>query len=109
MDPEKKLIVPEINASELTTDDRIIANPNCSTIQLVMVLAPLHRKYSIKRIVVSTYQSVTGSGLKAVNQLKNERDGIPGERFYPHPIDKNVIPHCDVFQDWGYTKEEWKL
>ena len=109
MDPEKKLIVPEINASELTTDDRIIANPNCSTIQLVMVLAPLHRKYSIKRVVVSTYQSVTGSGLKAVNQLNNERDGIPGERFYPHLIDKNVIPHCDVFQDWGYTKEEWKL
>ena len=109
MDPGKKLIVPEINAGELTKGDRIIANPNCSTIQLVMVLAPLHKKYSINRVVVSTYQSVTGSGMKAAVQLENERKGIDGEQFYPHKIDKNVIPHCDEFREGGYTKEEWKL
>lgn len=109
MDPDKKLIVPEINAEELTIDDKIIANPNCSTIQLVMVLAPLHKKYNIQRVIVSTYQSVTGSGMKALRQLEDERQGIDAIKCYPHPIDKNVIPHCDVFQDWGYTKEEWKL
>jgi aspartate-semialdehyde dehydrogenase len=109
MDPGIKLIVPEINASELTKGDKIIANPNCSTIQLVMVLAPLHKKYTIKRVVVSTYQSVTGSGMKAALQLENERKGLKGEQFYPHTIDKNIIPHCDEFQEGGYTKEEWKL
>jgi aspartate-semialdehyde dehydrogenase len=109
MDPDKKLIVPEINANLLTKDDHIIANPNCSTIQLVMALNPLHKKYKIRRVIVSTYQSVTGSGVKAVMQLKNERDGNPGERFYPHTIDKNCIPHCDIFVEDGYTKEEMKL
>lgn len=109
MDPSKKLIVPEINADLLTKDDKIIANPNCSTTQMVMVLAPLHKKYQIKRIVVSTYQSITGTGVKAVKQLENELAGVQGEMAYPYPIHKNVIPHCDVFEDNGYTKEEMKL
>ncbi|OBX26685.1 aspartate-semialdehyde dehydrogenase [Gelidibacter algens] len=109
MDASKKLIVPEINADQLTKEDKIIANPNCSTIQMVMVLAPLHKKYRIKRVVVSTYQSITGTGLKAVKQLENELAGIKGEMAYPYPIHKNVIPHCDVFEDNGYTKEEMKL
>jgi len=109
MDPTKKLIVPEINAHSLTDNDKIIANPNCSTIQLVMVLSPLHLKYKLKRIVVSTYQSVSGTGSKAVQQLENELAGIDGEMAYPHPIHKNALPHCDVFMDNGYTKEEMKL
>jgi len=109
MDPDKSLIVPEINANALSKDDKIIANPNCSTIQLVLVLAPLHKQYKIKRVVVSTYQSVTGSGMKAVNQMMNEREGIEHTKFYPHKIDMNCIPHCDDFKDMGYTKEEWKL
>jgi len=109
MDPTKKLIVPEVNASELTSEDRIIANPNCSTIQMVVVLKPLHDKYKIKRVVVSTYQSVTGTGVKAVQQLHNERAGIEGEKAYPYPIDLNVIPQIDVFMDNGYTKEEMKM
>jgi len=109
MDPTKKLVVPEINAHVLTKNDKIIANPNCSTIQMVVALAPLHRKYKIKRVVVSTYQSVTGTGVKAVKQLENERNGIEGEMAYPYPIDKNCIPQCDVFTDNGYTKEEMKL
>lgn len=109
MDASKKLIVPEINADQLTKADKIIANPNCSTIQMVMVLAPLHKKYRIKRLVVSTYQSITGTGLKAVKQLENELAGIKGDMAYPYPIHKNVIPHCDVFEDNGYTKEEMKL
>jgi len=109
MDPGKKLVVPEINAHVLTRNDKIIANPNCSTIQMVVVLNPLHKKYKIKRVVVSTYQSVTGTGMKAVRQLENERSGITGEMIYPHPIDKNCLPHCDVFTDNGYTKEEMKL
>ncbi|MFN5376457.1 MAG: aspartate-semialdehyde dehydrogenase, partial [Chitinophagaceae bacterium] len=96
MDPAKKLVVPEINASELTANDKIIANPNCSTIQMVVALAPLHKRYGIKRIVVSTYQSVTGTGVKAVNQLMNERNGIEGEMAYKYPIDLNVIPQIDV-------------
>jgi len=109
MDTTKKLIVPEINASELTTSDKIIANPNCSTIQLVLALAPLHKRYKIKRFVVSTYQSITGTGVKAVQQLENEYKGIKGEMAYHYPIHKNAIPHCDVFLDNGYTKEEMKL
>ncbi|WP_066222665.1 aspartate-semialdehyde dehydrogenase [Formosa haliotis] len=109
MDPSKKLIVPEINANELTKDDKIIANPNCSTIQLVMALAPLHKKYKMKRVVVSTYQSVSGTGVKAVKQLENEIAGIDGEMAYPYPIGRNALPHCDVFLDNGYTKEEMKL
>jgi aspartate-semialdehyde dehydrogenase len=109
MDPTKKLVVPEINASELTANDKIIANPNCSTIQMVVALAPLHKRYGIKRIVVSTYQSVTGTGVKAVNQLMNERNGIEGEMAYKYPIDLNVIPQIDVFLDNGYTKEEMKM
>ncbi|MDQ3193040.1 MAG: aspartate-semialdehyde dehydrogenase [Bacteroidota bacterium] len=109
MHTDKKLIVPEINASELTKNDKIIANPNCSTIQLVMALAPLHRKYGLKRVVISTYQSVTGTGVKAVTQMENERKGIPGEMAYKYPIDKNCIPQCDVFTENGYTKEEMKL
>ena len=109
MDPSKKLIVPEINAGELTADDKIIANPNCSTIQLVMVLNPLHLKYKMKRVVVSTYQSVSGTGLKAVKQLENEMAGIKGEMAYPYPINRNALPHCDVFLENGYTKEEMKL
>jgi len=109
MDLSKKLIVPEINANELSKDDKIIANPNCSTIQMVMALAPLHKKYKIKRIVVSTYQSVSGTGVKAVEQMENEMVGIKGEMAYPYPIHKNAIPHCDVFEENGYTKEEMKL
>jgi aspartate-semialdehyde dehydrogenase len=109
MDPSKKLVVPEINGPELTSADKIIANPNCSTIQMVLALAPLHKKYTIDRIVVSTYQSVTGTGKAAVDQMENERAGIEGERVYPYPIDKNVLPHIDVFQDNGYTKEEMKM
>lgn len=109
MDPSKKLIVPEINATALTKEDRIIANPNCSTIQLVMVLAPLHNKYKMKRVVVSTYQSVSGTGVKAVRQLENEMAGVDGEMAYPYPINRNALPHCDVFMDNGYTKEEMKL
>jgi aspartate-semialdehyde dehydrogenase len=109
MDPTKKLVVPEINASTLTRTDKIIANPNCSTIQMVVALNPLHKKYKIKRIVVSTYQSVTGTGKKAVDQLMNERKGIEGTKAYPYRIDLNVIPHIDVFLDNGYTKEEMKM
>jgi len=109
MDESKKLIVPEVNGSDLNTDDYIIANPNCSTIQMVMALAPLHKKYKIKRLVISTYQSVSGTGIKAVRQLENEMKNIDGEMAYPHPIHKNALPHCDVFLDNGYTKEEMKL
>lgn len=109
MDPTKKLVVPEINAGELTKEDKIIANPNCSTIQLVMALNPLHKKYKMKRVVVSTYQSVSGTGVKAVKQLENEIAGIEGEMAYPYPIGRNALPHCDVFEDNGYTKEEMKL
>jgi len=109
MDPTKKLVVPEINADALTKDDKIIANPNCSTIQMVVALNPLHHKYGIKRIVVSTYQSVTGTGVKAVTQLMNERNGVQGEMAYKYPIDLNVIPQIDVFLDNGYTKEEMKM
>ena len=109
MDPTKKLVVPEINANELTKEDKIIANPNCSTIQLVMALNPLHKKYKMKRVVVSTYQSVSGTGVKAVRQLENEIAGIEGEMAYPYPIGRNALPHCDVFEDNGYTKEEMKL
>jgi aspartate-semialdehyde dehydrogenase len=109
MDPTKKLVVPEINAGELTVEDKIIANPNCSTIQMVVALAPLHNRYKCRRIVVSTYQSVTGTGVKAVNQLMNERQGIAGEMAYKYPIDLNVIPQIDVFLENGYTKEEMKM
>ena len=109
MDPTKKLVVPEVNADALSPEDRIIANPNCSTIQMVVALNPLHKKYSIKRIVVSTYQSVTGTGVKAVNQLMNERKSVEGEMAYKYPIDLNVIPQIDVFLDNGYTKEEMKM
>lgn len=109
MNPDNKLIVPEINAHELTIDHRVIANPNCSTIQMVVPLKPLHEKYKMKRIVVSTYQSVTGTGKAAVDQLKNERAGKEGTKVYPHPIDMNVLPHIDVFLDNGYTKEEMKM
>ena len=109
MDPAKKLIVPEVNANELTKEDKIIANPNCSTIQMVVVLKPLHDKYKIKRVVVSTYQSVTGTGKAAVDQLMEERAGIEGKKVYPHRIDLNVLPHIDVFLENGYTKEEMKM
>ena len=109
MDLSKKLVVPEINASTLTTDDKIIANPNCSTIQLVMALAPLHEKYRMKRVIISTYQSVSGTGKKAVNQLENEISGVQSEMAYPYPIHKNALPHCDDFEANGYTKEEMKL
>ncbi|WP_298154576.1 aspartate-semialdehyde dehydrogenase [Flavobacterium sp.] len=109
MDPTKKLVVPEINANLLTKEDKIIANPNCSTIQMVLVLAPLHKKYNIKRIIVSTYQSITGTGVKAVQQLENEYAGVTGEMAYKYPIHRNAIPQCDVFEDNGYTKEEMKL
>ena len=109
MDPTKKLVVPEVNADVLSATDKIIANPNCSTIQLVVVLKPLHDKYKIKRVVVSTYQSVTGTGVKAVDQLMNERKGIKGEMAYKYPIDLNAIPQIDVFLDNGYTKEEMKM
>jgi aspartate-semialdehyde dehydrogenase len=109
MDSTKKLIVPEINGHLLTKQDFIIANPNCSTIQLVLTLAPLHAKYSVKRVVISTYQSITGTGVKAVQQMENERAGIQAEMAYKYPIDKNCIPQCDVFLENGYTKEEMKL
>jgi aspartate-semialdehyde dehydrogenase len=109
MDPTKKLVVPEVNAHVLTADDKIIANPNCSTIQMVVTLKPLHDKYKIKRVVVSTYQSVTGTGVKAVDQLFNERNGIDGPKVYPYTIDLNVIPQIDVFTENGYTKEEMKM
>lgn len=109
MDPTKKLVVPELNADAITREDKIIANPNCSTIQMVVALNPLHKKYKIKRIVVSTYQSVTGTGVKAVTQLMNERKGVQGEMAYKYPIDLNAIPQIDVFLDNGYTKEEMKM
>jgi len=109
MDPSKKLVVPEVNASVLTKEDLIIANPNCSTIQMVVALQPLHLKYKIKRVVVSTYQSVTGTGKKAVDQLFNERKGVEGEMAYKYQIDLNVIPQIDVFMENGYTKEEMKM
>ncbi|WP_454986196.1 aspartate-semialdehyde dehydrogenase [Capnocytophaga bilenii] len=109
MDETKKLVIPEINADVLTKDDKIIANPNCSTIQMLVALAPLQKKYGIKRIVVSTYQSITGTGVKAVRQLENEYKGEKGEMAYHYQIHRNAIPHCDVFEDNGYTKEEMKL
>ncbi|HLU86313.1 MAG TPA: aspartate-semialdehyde dehydrogenase [Taishania sp.] len=109
MDPTKKLIVPEVNGHLLEKTDKIIANPNCSTIQMILALAPLHKKYGIKRVIVSTYQSITGTGVKAVQQMENERAGISGEMVYAYPIDKNCIPQCDTFLDNGYTKEEMKL
>ena len=109
MDSTKKLVVPEINASALTPEDKIIANPNCSTIQMLVALAPLQRNYGIQRLVISTYQSITGTGVQAVQQLENEYKGEKGTMAYPYPIHRNAIPHCDVFQDNGYTKEEMKL
>jgi len=109
MDLDKKLVVPEINAKALTKKDKIIANPNCSTIQLVLALAPLHNRYKMKRVVVSTYQSVSGTGVKAVQQLENEINGVEGDMAYPYPIGRNALPHCDVFLENGYTKEEMKL
>ena len=109
MDPNVPLVVPEINADALAGHQRIIANPNCSTIQLVMALAPLHRAYGVRRVVVSTYQAVSGTGMKAVQQLEDERQGAAGDKAYPHPIDRNVIPACDAFSEEGYTKEELKL
>jgi aspartate-semialdehyde dehydrogenase len=109
MDPSIKLVVPEVNGDVLTAEDKIIANPNCSTTQMVVVMKPLHDKYKIKRVIVSTYQSVTGTGVKAVQQMNDERAGIEGEKAYPYRIDMNVIPHIDVFQDNGYTKEEMKM
>ncbi len=109
MDPSKKLIIPEINADILTKEDKIIANPNCSTIQMLMALAPLKNKYGIKRIVVSTYQSITGTGVKAVQQLENEYNNVKGPMAYPYPIHRNALPHCDDFMNNGYTKEEMKL
>ncbi len=109
MDPDKKLIVPEINGDLLTDADKIIANPNCSTIQLVLALKPLHEAFRVKRVVVSTYQSITGTGVKATTQMENERNGITGEMAYPYTIDRNCLPHCDDFTDNGYTKEEMKL
>ena len=109
MDSSKKLVVPEINGNVLTKEDKIIANPNCSTIQLVMALGPLHKKYKMKRVVISTYQSVSGTGVKAVQQLENEEKGIKGDMAYHYPIHRNAIPQCDVFLENGYTKEEMKL
>lgn len=109
MHADHKLIVPEINGHSLTAEDKIIANPNCSTIQLVLALKPLHEKYATKRVVVSTYQSITGTGVAATSQLENERNGVDGEMAYPYPIDRNCLPHCDVFTENGYTKEEMKL
>jgi aspartate-semialdehyde dehydrogenase len=109
MDPTKKLVVPEINGDVLSANDKIIANPNCSTIQLLLALAPLHRAFTIKRVVVSTYQSITGTGVKAVQQMENERNGVSGDMAYKYPIDKNCIPQCDSFLENGYTKEEMKL
>jgi aspartate-semialdehyde dehydrogenase len=109
MDADKKLIVPEINAHELTSSDKIIANPNCSTVQMVLALSSLHREYKLKRLVISTYQSITGTGVKAVQQLENELNGVKDQMAYPYPIHKNAIPHCDTFEENGYTKEEMKL
>jgi aspartate-semialdehyde dehydrogenase len=109
MQPDKKLIIPEINGEQLTAEDYIIANPNCSTIQMLMALAPLHKAYQVKRVVVSTYQSISGTGVKAVAQMNRERNGEAGEMAYPYPIDQNCLPHCDSFLDNGYTKEEMKL
>jgi aspartate-semialdehyde dehydrogenase len=109
MDPTKKLVVPEINADVITPEDKIISNPNCSTIQLVLALAPLHRAYKMKRVIISTYQSVSGTGVKAVQQMENEIQGIKGPMVYPYPIFKNALPHCDIFLENGYTKEEMKL
>lgn len=109
MDPSKKLIIPEINGDHITEDDFIIANPNCSTIQLLMALAPLHKKYNAKRVVISTYQSISGTGIKAIEQMHRERNGEKGEMAYPYPIDQNCLPHCDDFLENGYTKEEMKL
>ena len=109
MDPSKKLIVPEINGNTLTAADKIIANPNCSTIQLVLALNPLHEKYSAKRVVISTYQSITGTGVAATTQMENERNSIEGDMAYPYKIDRNCLPHCDAFTENGYTKEEMKL
>ena len=109
MDPNKKLIIPEINSKILTKEDRIISSPNCSTIQMLMALAPLKNVYGINRIVVSTYQSITGTGVKAVQQLENEYIEVKGEMAYPYPIHQNALPHCDIFMDNGYTKEEMKL
>lgn len=109
MDSTKKLIVPEINAGELTKDDKVIANPNCSTIQMVLALSKLHKEYKVKRLIISTYQSITGTGVAAVKQLEDERNGVKGDKAYPYEIDKNCLPHCDVFMDNGYTKEEMKL
>ncbi|MCS5663170.1 MAG: aspartate-semialdehyde dehydrogenase [Flavobacteriales bacterium] len=109
MKPEYKLIVPEINAGELTAEDKIIANPNCSTIQMVLALAPLHELYGLERLVISTYQSITGTGVKAMQQLENEEEGVQDEMAYPYPIYRNCLPHCDDFVETGYTKEEMKL
>lgn len=109
MDPDKKLVIPEVNADQLSKTDKIIANPNCSTIQMVLALSNLHKRYQINRIVISTYQSITGTGVKAVKQLENEEKGISGEMAYPHEIFRNCIPQCDVFEENGYTKEEMKL
>ena len=109
MDEHVPLVVPEINPEAITKDTKIIANPNCSTIQMVMVLYPLHKQFQIERIIVSTYQSITGTGKNAITQMENERNNIPGEKVYPYPIDKNCIPQCDIFTDNGYTKEELKL
>ena len=103
MDLDKKLVVPEVNGDSLTSEDKIIANPNCSTIQMVVALAPLHKKYKIRRLVISTYQSITGTGVKAVQQLENEYEGVEGEMAYPYPIHRNALPHCDVFEPNGYT------
>jgi len=109
MHPDIKLVIPEINGGLLTKEDKIIANPNCSTTQLVMIMAPLHKAYTIKKIIVSTYQSVTGTGKDAVQQMENEEQGIKAEMVYPYPIYRNAIPHCDVFEENGFTKEELKL
>ena len=109
MDPSKKLVIPEINANELTKEDKIIANPNCSTIQMLVALAPLQRNYGLKRLVISTYQSITGTGVAAVRQLENEYQGIKDQMAYPYPIHRNALPHCDSFQENDYTKEEMKL
>ncbi|MBF10830.1 MAG: aspartate-semialdehyde dehydrogenase [Flavobacteriaceae bacterium] len=109
MKKDKKLIIPEINANQITPEDKIIANPNCSTIQMIMAIAPLHKAFDIKRLVISTYQSITGTGVKALKQLKNEMKGKSGEKAYPHPIHKNALPHCDIFLENDYTKEEMKL
>ena len=109
MDSTKKLIVSEVNSETLTVDDYIIANPNCSTMQMLVVLAPLHKRFNIKRIVISTYQSVSGTGKNAIDQLNSERDGSDTEKVYPYSIDQNLLPHCDVFEEGGYTKEENKL